>query len=143
MKTRYTTWISAYVARAAAGRGLAGQCLFAALEMRQAFPDLQVVGGKVWLADGSGHCHTWLVTPAGAVLDPTRLQFAAEPVRYVPLADENPQPTGQCYHCHDYRYGKSRYCSKLCEGRWRRRPKAEREAAEMWIFAQIMAGLHG
>jgi hypothetical protein len=136
----YATWITAYVRRAAAGYGVRGQCLCAAREMQQAFPELRVVGGKVWLADGTGRCHNWLLTPTGAVLDPTRLQFESEPVRYVPLAEMDPHPTGQCLECWDYRYGKSRYCSPRCERRWRRRPRAERDRLELWVMTQVLAG---
>jgi hypothetical protein len=137
----YAAWIRAYVRRAAEGYGLRGQCVFAAFLMREEFPELEITPGRVWLADGTGHCHTWLVTPAGEVLDPTQGQFDSEPVRYVPLADEDPPPTGQCFECNAYRYGASRYCSKRCARRWRSRPLEERDRLEGWILVQMLAGV--
>jgi hypothetical protein len=102
-------------------------CVFAAREMREVFPELVAVPGKVLLADGQGICHLWLVTPDGTVLDPTVLQFESPVVGYRPLADEDPPPTGQCLECWDWRYSRGGYCSDRCYRRaYRRRKKIRR-----------------
>ena len=138
---RYRRWIAAYVARRAVKGGLLHQCREATLEMSRAFPELKRVAGRVELADGKRWVHAWMVAPDGELLDPTVLQFESAPVRYTPADEEDPKPTGQCFECMDYRYGRSRYCSEKCGRAFRKRAKAN-PGLEMAIALHLLGIIH-
>jgi hypothetical protein len=87
---RYHDWIAQYVARHNGDVWL--KCIDACEEMVLAFPELVIVRGiAVSSVSGKRWCHCWLVDPQGAVLDPTKAQFA-RPVSYEQSAVGVPRP---------------------------------------------------
>jgi hypothetical protein len=54
-----------------------------------------------------------MVTPDGAVLDPTKEQFASQG-QGVYEQHEGPEPTGACLNCGALVYGDARFCNSNC-----------------------------
>jgi hypothetical protein len=137
----YHEWMRAYLFQAASGYGLASRCGSATAEMQAAFPELVRVPGRVTLVTGERICHWWCVTPGGSVLDPTAAQFPAPVAAYIPMAEEDPKPTGQCLECWDYRYGKGGYCSSRCYRRNYRKRKDDPEYGLAMVMS-VLAAMH-
>jgi hypothetical protein len=96
----YATWIAEYVQRR---EGLIrGLCQSAVHEMRAAFPELVPVRGHARFPSGGRVEHWWLVTPDGAVVDPTALQFqASAEMTYEPWTPGTLVKVGRCLECGD------------------------------------------
>jgi hypothetical protein len=94
--SKYTQWIATYLARVGSPRG---QCVVAANEMREAFPELVEVRG--WF-----HCaeHCWLLAPDGTIVDPTVSQFGmwdTVPEAYRAWKPGDEVRVGRCMECGD------------------------------------------
>jgi hypothetical protein len=95
--TAYERWIATYVRGSVRGR-----CAAWTRQMQRTFPELQRVYGFVVREDLPPQLgvhrlqgHWWLVTPTGAIVDPTQRQFGW-PLVYVPLPDlaDRPEEAG-------------------------------------------------
>lgn len=116
MEPRYADWIARYVLG-----DTTGDCAAWTLQMQRVFPELRRVRGHVCPANAGalgtslqppeGYPHWWLVTAAGAIVDPTVAQFPW-PVHYTPWQEGQPEPTGKCYECGAYCYGGKDFCSQ-------------------------------
>src|ERR1043165_9316067 len=101
----YTQWIATHVTG-----DVTGQCKPWCQRMQNVFPELTVTRGHVLPADPSmdlthpeGYPHWWLVTPTGAIVDPTATQFPW-PFVYEPWTEGAAEPTGKCLECGAYCY---------------------------------------
>ena len=96
MLDKYQEWIDANVSTNPAT--VRGRCGVVAAEMIEAFPELRMRHGTF-----GAEPHWWCVDTSGAIVDPTRHQFAFEgeyngtaPVRYTDTADGRVVPRVAC-----------------------------------------------
>lgn len=122
MKSKYENWISDYLDRT---EFVLGECKKATQEMKEAFPELEIVKGHVYTSWGR-RGHWWLTGPDGDVVDPTVTQFGVV-FEYEPWEPGGEVYVGKCMNCGeevwqcvdsldvDHRLGFSGVCSALCE----------------------------
>jgi hypothetical protein len=91
MDTKYSKWISDYVARTPYMRG---RCGSATQEMVESFPELRRVPG--W---ASAVEHWWCETPEGEIVDPTVSQFDGDEVSYKEWKPGDEVRVGRCMNC--------------------------------------------
>lgn len=104
----YLQWIADNV-----GPDPHGQCKEITERMAVAFPDLRRVRGHYVCPLEGLQPHWWMITPDGAVLDPTKEQFASQGQGgYEP--HEGPEPTGTCLNCGALVYGETSFCNSDC-----------------------------
>jgi len=104
----YSAWIMANVTG-----DPHGTCKQVTERMALAFPELHRVRGHYCCPIEGRQTHWWLVAPDGAVIDPTRTQFASEGHGvYEPHIGA--EPTGKCLNCGEYAYDHATFCSSTC-----------------------------
>jgi hypothetical protein len=113
---RYDRWIATHYPPTA---DVTGKCAEATAEMAAAFPELRRVRGHYVCHLAGRRQHWWLVDEAGAVVDPTRQQFASGSLGdYEPHDETSPEPVGKCMGCGRLVYAESpcqpHACSERC-----------------------------
>lgn len=108
---RYSQWIAAHVPTYEAAYG---HCVEVTEAMQAAFPELTRVRGHYYCLVWGERAHWWLVTPDGAVVDPTARQFPMHGGVYVPWDDGREEPTGMCPNCGGACYDGAQVCSDQC-----------------------------
>lgn len=92
-----------------------GKCAETTIAMQEAFPELARVRGFYHCPLWGQRAHWWLVTPDGAIVDPTAMQFPSGGLGlYVRWPEGQPEPTGKCPNCSDYCYNDRTCCSEPC-----------------------------
>ena len=110
MKPEYAAWISAHVPE-----NPFGDCKRFSEKMLAAFPELKLVRGHYYCTVWGRRGHWWLVTAAGAIVDPTASQFpSAGHGVYEAWVEGAKEPTGKCPNCGGYSYENQTCCSKEC-----------------------------
>ena len=96
----YAEWIADYLARFEHPAETLGRCQNATFEMKEAFPELEVVNGHAICPEPWGkRGHWWLVTPKGEIVDPTAAQFTCGILEYEPWKKGDPIRLGSCMNC--------------------------------------------
>jgi hypothetical protein len=105
----YEAWIETNVQEAY------GRCDEVTRAMAEAFPELRRVRGHYYCLVWGERTHWWLVTPGGAIVDPTAKQFPSGGRGvYEPWAEGTEEPSGKCPNCGGYVYGGGTACSDTC-----------------------------
>lgn len=109
MKDIYVHWITQHV------QETYGTCGQVTLDMLAAFPELTRVRGHYYCSSWGERAHWWLVSPDGAIVDPTAQQFPSQGTgTYVPWEEGSAEPTGRCVNCAEYAYDGRDVCSDAC-----------------------------
>ncbi len=90
-------------------------CSETTLKMLKVFPELTRVRGH-YLCKYEGMCpHWWLTDPDSNIIDPTAAQFLSNGQgSYLPLDEDQPEPTGKCHNCGVLVYNGEVCCNDLC-----------------------------
>lgn len=96
-----------------------GTCAEQTTKMAERFPELKRIRGHYMCPIWGEREHWWLVTPSGAVIDPTREQFPSGGRGvYVPWDEHAEEPIGKCANCGGYSYeskgGNNTVCGDAC-----------------------------
>jgi len=123
MLPKYKRWIDVHYPTA---HEALGKCMEASAEMNEAFPELRIAKGAVWLQGHPGERHhAWLVDSQGEVIDPTQLQYTCSG-HIIAKREEFPKdhpafmyPRKKCPNCGKTFYldgaeGKGYVCSNEC-----------------------------
>ncbi len=101
MKPEYADWVADYSKRH--DGALLGQCEDAVKRMVEAFPELTIVRGHVFVMRWGQRAHWWCVAPDESVVDPTAKQFPMI-LAYEPWIPGTPVRVGKCMNCGDEIY---------------------------------------
>ena len=94
-----------------------GKCESVCKQMKEVFPELELVRGHYWCYVWGEREHWWLTVESGEVIDPTAIQFPSKGLGCYEVWDESKEePTGKCPECGEYTFGM--YVHKECESQF-------------------------
>lgn len=109
MELKYKEWIAKYLSE----NNPKMQCENASRLMMEVFPELVLIRGSVITINAIERTHWWCETPDKEIIDATETQFGSI-VKYYPLDETLPEPSGKCLHCGEFVYDSSQFCSSTC-----------------------------
>ncbi len=118
---KYGEWIAEYLLRFDDPAATLGRCKQAVEEMKEAFPELEIVRGHVYCPQPWGkRGHWWLKDEEGKIVDPTESQFLCGIYEYEEYREGAPVRVGKCMNCGDDIWdtperAPQSLCSKECE----------------------------